>query len=171
MKLQAAVDYLSSYGLAIVVMLAAFIAMYAIAISPNNPAVYCTPVPGFSCNFLSISKAGILTFKFSQAIGTEITINGIACASQQSGAGDVPAFGNIGVNSLQAYYSTPQYPPGNYVYSDGSYIAQLPCYAPGGVQASGPTGQAFSGYVWLNYSIPNYGEQTQKIATFSTVYS
>ncbi len=172
MKQQAAVDFLSSYGLAFTVMIVALIAMYSIALAPNNPPVFCTPVPGFNCNFLSLNTNGVLTAKFSQATGTQITINGIACSSQQSSGADAPAFGNVGVNSIPSYYDLPNYyPPGNIIYSGSSYIFNLYCYTSGGNIATAKLGQSFSGYIWLNYSIPNYGSETQKIATFSTVYS
>src|SRR5208282_5793900 len=138
----------------------------------ENPAVYCTPVPGFNCNFLAINTSGILTAKFSQATGTQITINGVACASKQSSYTDTPAFGNVGVNSLAAYYEMPTYyPPGNVIYSGGTYIFHMYCYTSGNKIATAPIGQSFQGYVWINYTIPNYGGEVQKIATFSTVYS
>lgn len=176
MKLQAAIDFLSSYGIALLVMIAAIIAVYTIALTPSNSAVFCTPTPGFGCNFLSVNSMGVMTLKFSQAIGTQITINGAACSSQQSSGADVPAFGNMQVSNTLGFYPTPTtpgyYAPGNIVYSGGYYIMYINCYdAPNNGFIKGATGKPFSGFVWLNYTIPNYGQQTQKIATFSTVYS
>jgi hypothetical protein len=172
MKQQAAVDFLSSYGIAIAVMLVALVAMYTIALAPDNPAVFCTPVPGFDCNFIAINSSGVLTAKFAQATGTQITINGVACASQPNSTTDTPAFGNVGVNSLNVYYDTPDYyPPQNTIYSGSTYIFHIYCYTSGSQIATSSVGQPFSGYIWLNYSIPNYGSETQKIATFSTIYS
>jgi hypothetical protein len=171
MKLQAAIDYLSSYGVAIAVMIVALGAIYVIALSPNNPPVFCTPTPGFDCNFISVNSMGVMTAKFSQSLGTQITINGVACASQQSSGTDSPAYGNLDVANSIAYYPVPTYyPPGNVIYSGGYYIMYLYCYSSGGI-ATGAIGKPFSGYVWLNYTIPNYGIQTQKIATFSAIYS
>lgn len=172
MKLQAATDFLSSYGIAFLVMIAALTAVYAIALAPNNPAVFCTPTPGFNCNFLSVNSMGVMTLKISQATGTQITINGVACATQQGSGIDSPAYGNTHVSNTIAYYPVPTYyPPGNVIYSGGYYILHMYCYnAPNNI-ATGITGKPISGFVWLNYTIPNYGEETQKIATFSTVYS
>ncbi len=166
-------DFLASYGLAITVMLLAFVSIYEIALSPNNPAVFCTPSPGFNCNFMSVNSVGIMTAKFSQALGTQITINGVACSSQQSGGADMPKYGNINVANTITYYDTQQsYPPGNVIYSGSYYIFYVNCYNnAGGGLATGKVGQPFTGYLWLNYTVPNYGQQTQKIATFSTLYS
>jgi hypothetical protein len=170
-KLQAALDYLSSYGLALIIITVAFFAVYEIALAPNNPAVYCTATPGFACNFISVNSMGVLTGKFSQALGTQITINGVACASLQSSNTDTPAYGNMGVSNTVTYYPTPTYyPPANVIYSGGYYTFRVYCYGPSGI-AKGTTGKSFSGFIWLNYTIPNYGSQTQKIATFSSVYS
>ena len=172
MKQQVAIDYLSSYGMAIAIMVVALIAVYTIALAPDNPSVYCTPVPGFNCNFLSINPQGLLTAKFSQATGAAMTIDGIACSSQQNSSSDTPAFGNVAVNSLPTYYDLPTYyPPGNVIYSGGSYIVNVYCYTSGGKIATAKIGQGFQGYIWLSYSIQNYNPVTQKIATFSTVYS
>lgn len=171
MKLQAAVDFMSSYGIALLVMAAALIAIYSIALTPNNPPVFCTPTPGFNCNFLSISKAGIMTFKISQALGTQVTINGAACSTAQGSANN-PAYGNMQVSNTVAFYPPMEYPPNNVIYSGGYYILYMYCYsAPNNGIATGATGKPITGFVWLTYTIPNYGQQTQKIATFSTVYS
>ena len=177
MKLQSAVDYLSSYGLALTIIVVAFLAMYSIALAPNNPSIYCTPTPGFNCNFIDLNSSGVLTAKISQATGTQITINGAACASQQSSGTDTPAYGNLYVANTITYYETPiYYPPGNIIYSGGTYVLRVYCYGqsnvnPSGQIATGLTGKGFAGYIWINYTIPNYGKQVQKIATFSTVYS
>ncbi len=171
MKLQVAVDFLSSYGIALVIIFIAFAAIYSIALSPNNPAVFCTPNPGFDCAFVSINASGVMTAKLSQATGTEITINGIACSSQQSSSADVPAFGNTGVSSSISYYPSQYYPPGNSMYSGSSYVFRMYCYSSSSGVATGKTGTPFTGYIWLNYTVPNYGSVVQKVAVFSTVYS
>lgn len=169
-KLQAAIDFLSTYGLALAVMLVAFVTIYRISLSPNQPAIFCSSVPGFSCNFISVNSMGVVTAKFSQALGTQITINGVACSDQQSPTTDTPAYGNLFVTNSVNYYPIPSYPPGNIIYSGGYYVVQAYCYNSGG-QVISTTGHSFTGYVWLNYSIPNYGMQTQKIATFTSIYS
>ncbi|MDE1768250.1 MAG: hypothetical protein KGH64_05255 [Candidatus Micrarchaeota archaeon] len=168
MKLQAAVDFLSSYGLAMVVMIMALIVFYLFTSSTNTQSVYCNPAPGFSCDYYSYNSMGVLTIRLSQALGTQITIEGAACSTQQNYSTDTPAYGNVYVSNGIGYYA--RYAPGNIVYSSGYYIFYLYCYDAVGL-AQFQVGKPFSGYVWLNYSIPNYGNQVQKVATFSVLSS
>ncbi len=163
-------DFISSYGIAIVIIVAALLVVYRITFyNPVSP--YCSSPPGFSCGFVALNTSGILTIKISQALGTQITINGVACADQQAQNSDTPAYGNVHVNGdIPYYYAQKYYPPGNSIYSGGSYILNLYCYKYG-VKAARHSGSQFSGYVWLNYSIPNYGNQVEKIATFQTEYT
>jgi hypothetical protein len=174
-KLQPAVDFLSSYGIVILAITIALIAISTIAFNtPQTPG--CTAPPGFNCNYIAINKAGVLTAKISQALGTQITINGVACADQQNYTYDTPRYGNVGVNALPKNYPSPtlwQTPsnPSNVIYSGGYYVLQVQCYQVGASNAIGNLGSQFTGYLWLNYTILNYRSQVQKIATFTAVYS
>lgn len=175
LKLQPAVDFLSSYGMAIIIISIAFIAVYGIAF--NQPATpSCTAPPGFACDFLAINRSGVLTAKISQAIGSQITINGAACAQQQNASGNNPENGNprVGNNILtypQPYSVSGHYPPGNTMYSGSTYIFYVYCYDVNGGIATGSPGQQFTGYLWLNYTVPNYKYQVQEVATFTAEYS
>lgn len=177
-KTQTSIDFLSSYGAAILIIAVAIIAVAAFAF--YNPAAQsCAAPPGFNCNFISIGRDGVLTAKISQALGTVITINGAACSDQQNLTTDAPRYGNVAVsaaNPNMEYYPAAlgeqgDYPPGNVIYSGGYYTLRVYCYQTGGSIASGQIGAQFSGYLWLNYSIQNYGPQVQKIAAFTAEYS
>lgn len=173
MKAQAAVDFVASYGIALVIILIALAIIYRIGTSNQGLAApTCTAVPGFSCDYFALNSNGILTLRLSQAIGAPIYINGTSCSSQINATGNKPAFGNIYVTKQTAYYVThgPYYPIGNVIYSSSYYIFTIPCYGPVG-QASGQVGSAFTGYIWLNYTIKNYGTQTQRIASISAPYT
>ena len=159
----------------IITITVALIAISSLAFRTTSTSGCISP-PGFNCNYIAISRAGILTAKISQALGTQIIINGIACADQQNYTGDAPKYGNIGVNAINTYYPTSigvqgDYSPGNIIYSGGYYVFYVYCYQVGASVAKGTLGSQFTGYVWLNYSIPNYGSQVQNIATFTTEYS
>jgi hypothetical protein len=160
----------------IIVITIALIAIGTLAFRPT-PTPGCTSPPGFNCNFIAISTNGILTAKISQAIGSPLVINGAACADQQNYTSDAPRYGNIGVNAIPSYYpissvyETGNYPPGNTIYSGGYYVFYVYCYQLGASVAKGNIGSQFTGYLWLNYTIPNYGSQVQKIATFTAEYS
>jgi hypothetical protein len=160
-----------SYGLAIIVITVALASIALIAFRPQ-PSNFCASSPGFSCNYISINSTGILTAKFSQALGQQIIINGASCADQQGSSQDAPRYGNIDTNSLSTFYpAKPLFPPGNIIYSGSSYIFYIYCYR-GGAIAKGSPGTVFSGFMWLNYTLPSSGlSYTQEIASFSTQYS
>lgn len=163
---------LASYGLALIVLAIVIVIVFEIIARPNTQQPSCTAPPGFTCSFLLLNRTGVLVAKFSQSLGTQLIINGVACADQQNYTGDTPLYGNVNVNSLNIFYPSSQglYPPGNSMYSGSYYIFYLYCYKNGNI-ASGSLGTPYSGYVWLNYTIPNYGYQVQKIATFTAEYS
>jgi len=173
LKLQAAIDYLVSYGIVIIVLVVAIAAISSIILTqPGTPS--CTAPPGFSCAYLAINKSGVLEAKISQALGTQITLNGAACSALQNSSGDNPQYGNPRVgNILSAYplnYGT--LIPGNSMYSGSSYIFYVYCYGPGGQVATGTLGSQFNGYLWINYTIPGYKKsQVQKVAFFTAEYS
>ncbi len=156
----------------------ALIAIGALAFQ-SKPTPGCISPPGFNCNFIAISTNGVLTAKISQAIGTPITILGVACADQQNYTYDTPRYGNVEVNSINPndkFYPSAslwQGPsnPTNIIYSGGYYVLYANCYQVGASIAKGTLGSQFTGYLWLNYSISNYGSQVQKIATFTAEYS
>lgn len=170
-KAQAAVDFVASYGIALVIILVALAIIYRIGTSNQGVAApSCTAVPGFSCDYFSLNTSGVLTLRLSQAIGAPIYINGTACSSQINATGNKPSYGNIQVGKATKYYIAPYYPVGNVIFSSSYYVLTIQCYNPSG-RASGQLGTAFVGYVWLNYTIKNYGTQTQRIAGVSVPYT
>ena len=131
---------------------------------------YCTPSPGFACGAYSINSiSGVLLIQLAQASGAEVTVGGVACAANVNASGNKPAEGNIYVTQATSYY-----PSGGFVtntmYSGRSVTYQMYCYNNGGV-AKGNLGNGFTGYVWMNYTIPGYGQQTQLVATINAKYT
>lgn len=51
-----------------------------------------------------------------------------------------------------------------------SETLKMYCYN-GPRAASGNLGDAFFGYIWLNYTIPGYGSVTQEIASLTAKYA
>ena len=180
-KLQAGVDFLISYGIAFVII---FIAIAVILqtglLNPLIVPQSCTPFPGFACSQFSLNAmTGALTFTFSQATGSTIVLNGFACANSRNAIGDNPQYGNIYVtNGLQAGIEK-YYPPYNSPVG-GNILTSIPttttttlqayCYNGGG-HATGNLGNAFFGYVWLNYTVSGYGSIVQQIAAITVKYS
>lgn len=173
LRAQAAVDFMMSYGIALVIVFIAVSIIFKVSLTtPVFVGSLCTSAPGFECETYTISaSSGILYLTLSQATGGTIVINGEACASQPNGIGSYPAYGNINVNSLAAYYPPSNGPgTGATVYSDNSNTMQMYCYTNTGV-ATGQFGTSFTGFVWLNYTVPSYGTVTQQVAILNLKYT
>jgi hypothetical protein len=171
-KSQAAIDFVTSYGIALVIVTIAIAVIYKTSIlSPSLVTSSCSPIPGFSCDAYAINAiTGVLTVTLSQATGGPININGAACSSLGSSSGSGPQFGNLGVTGNTLYYPGGVAPSSNTVYSDSGATLQLNCYSSAGL-ASGPVGNSFIGYLWLNYTVPSYGNTIQQVASLNLVYS
>lgn len=171
LKAQAAVDFITSYGIALIIILASVGIIYSIGISNAKYATpTCNSAPGFSCAFFSMSVNGILTLKLAQALGSQLTINGIACSTGTNTVGNKPLYGNIYVTNSVTYYPPSNDPGSNTIYSNSYYIFYLYCYSSSGI-ATSSYGNWYSGYVWFNYSIPGYGGITERVVQISAPYS
>ena len=91
-KAQAAVDFLLSYGIALIIITIAVAIIYKIVVTaPNLTSYTCSAAPGFSCDFYALSaNTGVFTISMSQATGGLIVINGAACSSQINATGVGP---------------------------------------------------------------------------------
>ncbi len=170
-KGQAAIDFLVSYGIVLIALAITIIILFKISIGNSyTSSPYCNPSPGFSCGFFTINAfSGVLNVQIDQATGGPITVSGLACSSDLNASGNLPEFGNVQVTANSVYY-----PQGGFVqntlYSGSAKTFTLYCYGSGGI-ATGQLGNAFTGYVWMNYTIPNYGQRTQLIATVNAKYT
>lgn len=175
-KSQAAIDFVTSYGVALIIVTIAIAVVYKTSIlTPSLTTSSCTPTPNFSCDSFAMRSNGILTVSISQATGGPITINGAACSSQlNSTGGSGPQFGNVRVTGQSFYYPTAYWlggaaAPGS-VNSDSNVTMTLTCYSSVGA-ASGTLGNSFIGYVWLNYTVPGSSNTVQKVASLTVLYS
>ncbi len=171
-KLQSAMEYLMSYGWAILIIAVVIAVMFELGLFNGPPiANTCIGSVGFSCQSTIFTNGGYLHFELGQATGHTIYINGIAC-SQNTSANGYPMYGNIGVTpdgNINGYASingnstfTP-YQSGRFSYygfesseialPSGEYAnVSVPCYNGANSIAQLPLGQVFKGTVWLNYS-------------------
>ncbi|MGC8586130.1 MAG: hypothetical protein ACP5K5_01125 [Candidatus Micrarchaeia archaeon] len=176
-KLQAALDFLVSYGVAILIIAVALYVIYRIgAFTPTVAPQYCNPAPSFMCNLAAINTSGVLTLSFAQVTGGAINITGIACSTAVNTIGNSPMYGNVGVNSYKAapqFYPSNQLQNGVMLYSSNSISLNVYCYSGGGI-AKASLGSAFTGYVWLNFTyagLPSTMHNIEEIATVSTKYT
>ncbi len=174
-RAQAAIDFMTSYGVALLIIAIALYVIYSVGfLGPNVSTNTCTPEPGFSCGFFLLNTTGALTMRLSQATGGMIIIHGAACSSAINTTGSNPEYGNVHVTNASAYYpsstNTITLGKGINFYSGSTQTINVTCYGSSGV-ASGTLGSSFFGYVWLNYTVPGYGTVVQEVAILSARYA
>jgi len=171
-RAQAAIDFLTTYGIALMIIFIASAVIYNVTIvRPALATSTCTASPGFSCESYAINVNGVLALTLSQATGGAVTILGAACSSLPSSTERKPAYGNLNVINSIAYYTSGTSPGlGINLYSGSSNTMSLYCYNGGGV-ATGNLGNGYDGFVWLNYTIPTYGNVVQQVAIISLKYT
>ena len=55
---------MASYGVALIIIMAALAIIYKLSISGQDVFTpYCTPSPGFACNFYGMNQSGVLTLQ------------------------------------------------------------------------------------------------------------
>ena len=173
-KAQAAIDYLSSYGVALVIILVALAIIYnESVINRTVTTSSCTTFSGFSCGFYFINTSGSLQIQLSQAIGSEIVVNGVSCSTQVNNTGNKPAFGNIFTTNSPVFYPNGDAPgSGVEIFTGSSHVFRVFCYDGGSQKAGSILGNSFFGYVWVNYTIPSLNSNaTNLVASIATKYS
>jgi hypothetical protein len=138
-KGQSAMEYLITYGWAIMIIAVALSAIYALGFL--NPSVFasqqCLLQAGFSCTVVSMATNGLITLNIYQTLPSQVNITAISCNS----------------NSTFSHA---------YTYATANQIAMqtgrnstltLPCWS-GSSRFSSQLGSAFIGYVLVNYTEP-----------------
>ena len=177
-KSQAALDFLISYGVAILIMsLAIYIVMDLGVFNTRLTPTSCTAAPSFSCSGTTMTPSGNLTIIFSQDTGGTMYINAIACSVQQNATALGPKYGNVGIlpyANAPSYYPNTQLQSGYTLYSGTTARLFVNCYGPGSKPTKGSIGTEISGIVWINYTIPllpGNHHTVQQLATFTTRYA
>jgi hypothetical protein len=146
-KLQAAMEYLMTYGWAILIIALALGVLYSLGVlnpSRLKPVMCMLPAP-FSCQIQSFNTAGVLSITLAQGSGQTIYINKIACVDNSllTGTGGLPTAGWTTINQALASGSTITIPS-----SRG-----LKCYITSTSTYTGPMGSSFGGTLAINYSV------------------
>ncbi len=174
LKLQAALDFMVSYGLAILIITIALYVVFSLGVfNPKLAPTVCNPAPGFVCKAYAISTNSTFTISLAQATGGTIDITGAACSSSVNSSSDMPQYGNVHVLGYSsAYYPNTNIQSGLNLYSDGSNTIELYCFNGGG-KATSSLGYTFSGYLWINYTISNLPptHYIKRVATFTVSYT
>ncbi len=138
-KAQSAMEYLMTYGWAILIIGIALAALFELGLF--NPSTYvpnlCTLPSGLSCSFTSLSTNGVVQIQIGDSLHDPINITAIGCNTNKT------------LNNMQAPYN----PPSNQIYlSPGTtQVINVQCYS-GPSEYSGRVGDLFKGYISLNYT-------------------
>jgi hypothetical protein len=141
-RAQSAMEYLMTYGWAILIISVALVSLYALGLF--NPASFthtsCIFPADFSCLNSYLSTGGAFMINIEQSTQAPINVTAIGCNSNDS------ATHMISFVSNQIYLQI-----GSNVTISGNSTATLQCWDNGTVVNAKP-GSVFNGYVILNYT-------------------
>lgn len=172
-KAQSAMEYLMTYGWAILIIAVVLAALFSLNVFSGgaNLGASCVGQPGFSCSQAEISSAGMLTLLLGQGIGYKTYNVLLSCvASSNSLSANLLPYNSIGASGVG--YPLTVASTGN-TFSSGSTIpvTNLLCYpGTGGYSPTelSPIGTSFTGVIWMSYAATSGGpQQYVKIATVS----
>lgn len=171
-KAQAAVDFMASYGFAILVILIAIIVIYEVGFGSVNgfTQAACNVQPGFSCDYVNLNTTGVLSLKLSQSIATNMKLNALACSTALNATGMGPVYGNVNVIGANSFYPSGENPSGMTFYSSSDSLFYINCYGNYG-KLNGEAGKPVLVYVLINYTTPGFEPTRQLIITYDGAYT
>ncbi len=138
-KLQSAMEYLMTYGWAILILAIVLAALYGLGVFNASKFLgsQCLLQARFSCPSISMSSNGLLTINLLQATSSPINITALGCNTNSS------------VVNMQQPYN----PPSNQIEMQisSNYTFTIQCYS-GSAPFSGSPGGSFNGYLIINYT-------------------
>lgn len=141
-KGQSAMEYLMTYGWAILVIIIVIAVLFYIGVlNPRNVTpTACTFPPGISCASYKLDINNTLSLRIGQSLGHRINVTGINCSLSTVRP---PGFYNNGTTVL------PERPMSN---GDSASIATVCVSDTGNPLDEGNTGDIMRFRVWMNYS-------------------
>ncbi len=135
LKAQSAMEYLITYGWAIIIIAVVLGALYGMGVFNLNNVVssQCLLQSGFSCESISMPSSGVLSINLLQATEAPINITAIGCNTNST---------DVTLQSVS--------PPVT-IEIGGNATFAVQCYS-GSSPFSGPVGSVFNGYLWINYT-------------------
>ncbi len=165
-KAQSAMEYLMTYGWAILIIAVVLGALFSLGVFGGGSLVgtACVASPGYLCSGPALNSNGELSFQFGQNTGSSIYDIEMACAATSGSTGlpaNMAAFSPISTAGV-AQANTVGLSYNAIVSGQTLSISTLPCYTSTGValgsalspalSGTATIGQSFSGYLWLNYT-------------------
>ncbi len=176
-RAQSAIDFLTSYGIAILVIAVAIYVVLQLGVFNYKLAPdYCDPSPGIRCVSVAMQGNGTVILLISQSTGGALNLSGAACSALPNSAASGPKYGNVNVlpyATAPSYYPTNALGKGVELYPGQPLPLTVYCYGPGG-RSTGKIGNPYSGFVWLNYTysgLPDTTHSVQEALSFSTKFT
>jgi hypothetical protein len=159
-KAQSAMEYLMTYGWAILIMAVVLGALFYLGVfnSGNATGSSCLASAGYLCQNPLLSTNGMLSLQFGQDVGQNIYNVELACASLAGtiGPSNTIVFSTIYSNNGVANPETDTanvYNSLSMLDGDQLSITQLPCYGTNGAPIGNTMlGSSYSGYLWINFT-------------------
>ena len=132
-KMQSAMEYLTTYGWSILVIAIALVSLFELGFfnASNGVPSVCIAETGFLCTYATIYNTGIMSMTFAQSLNPTMKINGIACTQNNTAP---TSFQYLNVTSFEGQ----------------TYNVTFQC-----ITTPINVGFKFSGYVWIRYSLNN----------------
>ena len=129
MKLQSAMEYLMTYGWALLIIVVVLAVLFYLGVFNIGAPIgsICNPYADYLCQNPVLSSSGNLTVNFGE-IGSTMSITGTACSKGSAS----PSFNSISTINLESGQTTPL-----------SFQCPIP---------SGRIGAPFSGTLWIQYT-------------------
>jgi hypothetical protein len=138
MKLQSAVEYLVTYGWAIIIIAIVLAMVYELGYF--NPSAFtnnqCIFPADFSCTYSQLSQTGNLLITLEQETGTAVNVTALGCNQNSS------------ITNMVAYSGANQI----YLPTGATVNVTMTCYNTHNAIYSGSVGNLFNGYILINYT-------------------
>ncbi|MDE1856458.1 MAG: DUF2341 domain-containing protein [Candidatus Micrarchaeota archaeon] len=146
-KAQSAMEYLMTYGWAILIMAVVLVSLFSLGIFNKGSVITsaCLANPGFFCSRPLLNTTGALNITVGQLSGSTITLTSIGCSNSTA-----PPIQTTGLNSIV-------------LVSGESVPLVLNCPI-----TANTVGTSFTGTVWIGYTASGLPGQTAMIARVST---
>ncbi len=162
-RLQSAMEYLMTYGWAILIIAVVLGALYALGVFGGAASLgtACIAAAPFLCSNPSLTTAGLLSFTLGQNTQSTQYNIALACAATSNSLG-MPNTGSadpwyyVSTNGVASESTGGSTSPANtlsLVPGQQLTVSGIQCYQSGGtVFNPGSVGSSFTGAIWINYT-------------------
>ncbi|MEM3555477.1 MAG: hypothetical protein QXF56_02055 [Candidatus Micrarchaeia archaeon] len=140
MRGQSAVEYLSVYAVAFIIVLVVLAAVYYVWNANQTVTPHCELTVDLYCTDFYIRQNGSLVLMMRQTTGHPIRVTGFNCTAQSNDA--------MVTKAMDVYMN------------DGelkTVVSEEPCYRVGGEIATGSAGSFYSGRIYIKYTEADTG--------------